>query len=187
MIDFSQIKLGLVVLFNKEPCVVTKCDFVKMNRGKPVKQTVLKNLVNGNNYNYTYKSGENVEEADLRKEKGTFMYASSEGLTFMLSSTYETIEIHKEVLGDKADYLKEGLEVMIVFFDEKAISIDLPIKIDYKIIKTDPAVKGNSVSNITKDAKIETGRVVKVPAFIEIGDRVLVNTVEDSYVERFKS
>ncbi len=187
MIDFSQIKLGAVVLYNDQPCVVTKCDFVKMNRGKPVKQSSLRSLISGNSYNYTFKSGENIEEADLKKEKATFMYASGDSLSFMIASTYETVEIPKEVLAGKDDYLREGLEVLIVFFDENAISVDLPIKIDYEIKKTDPAVKGNSVNNITKDAELETGRVVKVPAFIETGERILVNTVEDSYVERFRA
>jgi elongation factor P len=90
------------------------------------------------------------------------------------------------MLGDKSDYLKEGLEVTILYFNENAISIDLPVKISYTIVQTAPAVKGNTVSSIMKDAEIETGRIVKVPAFIDIGEKVLINTVEDEYAERVK-
>ena len=184
MLQFPQIKLGSIINYNDAPCVVTKCDFVKMNRGKPVKQCTLKNLLTENSFNYSFKSGESVEEADMRKEAATFLYDSGDTLSFMVSSTYETLDIQREMLGDKAGYLKEGLEVLIMFYNDNPISVDLPIKISFVITKTSPAVKGNTVNNITKEATIETGKIIKVPAFISEGEKVLVNTIEDEYVER---
>jgi elongation factor P len=187
MLQFPQIKLGSIINYNDAPCVVVKCDFMKVNRGKPVKQCTMKNLITGSNFNYSFKSGESIEEADMAKKQATFLYEADGNLSFMVTETYETIELNKEIMSDKANYLKEGLEVYIVFYNDNPISVDLPIKIGYKIIETSPAVKGNSVNNITKEATIETGRVIRVPAFIESGEKVLVNTIEDEYVERDNS
>ena len=187
MLQFSDIKLGSIVNYQDAPCVVTKCDFMKVNRGKPVKQCTMKNLLTGNNFNYSFKSGESIEEADMKKEAATFMYATGETYSFMVTSTYETLELHEDLLGDQADYLKDGLDVTIVYFNDAPIAVDIPLKISYTITKTAPAVKGNSVNNITKEATIETGKVIRVPAFISEGEKVLVNTAENAYVERDNS
>jgi elongation factor P len=187
MLQFPQIKLGSIVNYNDAPCVVVKCDFMKVNRGKPVKQCTMKNLITGNNFNYSFKSGESIEEADMKKENATFMYATGDMLSFMIASTFETLDIDKSMLDDKATYLKDGLEVIIVYYNDNPIAVDLPIKISYTITSTAPAVKGNSVNNITKEATIETGKVIRVPGFIEEGEKVLVNTIEDEYVERDNS
>lgn len=184
MIDFSEIKLGKVVIFNDKPCLITKCDFLRKQQRKPVKKCILKNIVTNNSYEYSYKSGETVEEAELEKMPSTFMYSTGDTLSFMSSTTYETVEVPKEMLGDKSDYLKDSLEVTIVFFDGKPISVDLPIKISYKIIETVDVDKGNTVQGVMKDAKIETGKIVKVPGFIKMGEKVIINTVEDEYSER---
>lgn len=184
MLDFSEIKLGKVVNYENQPCVIIKCDFLRMQQRKPVKKCILKNLVTGRNTEYSFKSGEAVEEADLRREKANFMYRTGNELSFMLESTYETLELSAEILGDKVDYLKEGLDVIIQYFNDAPISVDLPIKISYKVIEADPGVKGNSSSNVMKDAKIETGKMVRVPLFIEEGEMIVINTVEDEYVGR---
>ena len=184
MLDFSEIKLGKVVNFENQPCVIIKCDFLRMQQRKPVKKCILKNLVTGRNTEYSFKSGEGVEEADLRREKAQFMYRTGDDLSFMIDSTYETLDLNAEVLGDKVDYLKDGLDVIIQYFNDAPISVDLPIKIAYKVIEADPAVKGNSSSNVMKDAKIETGKMVRVPMFIEEGESILINTVEDEYLGR---
>lgn len=183
-LDFSNIKLGSVVVFNNQPCVITKCDFLRMQQRKPVKKCILKNLLTGGSENYSFKSGESVEEADLRRESASFMYATGDSLSFMLASTYETIELPVSLLDDKAGYLKEGLEVHLVYFNDGVISVDLPIKISFIVTDTSAVVKGNTVNNIMKEATLETGKVVKVPAFIDIGEKVIINTIEDEYVER---
>lgn len=179
--------MGSVVVYNNQPCVILKCDFLRMQQRKPVKKCILKNLVTGANEHYSFKSGESIEEADLNREKATFMYQSGDLLSFMIISSYETVEIDSEILDDKIGYLKEGLEVQIVYFNDAPISIDLPIKIPFKIAQTSPAVKGNSVNSITKDATIESGKTIKVPAFIEEGEMIVINTVEDEYVERYNT
>jgi len=184
MLDFSEIKLGKVVNFENNPCVIIKCDFLRMQQRKPVKKCILKNLVNGRNTEYSFKSGEGVEEADLRREKANFMYRTGDQLSLMIESTYETVDLPVEIMGDKADYMKDGLDVIVQYFNDAPISIDIPVKIAYKIIEADPGVKGNSSSNVMKDAKIETGKMVRVPLFIEAGESVVFNTIEDEYVGR---
>ncbi len=186
MLDFSQIKLGSVVVFNNAPSIITKCDFLRMQQRKPVKKCNMKNIITGANQEYSFKSGESIEEAELKREPASFMYITGENMTFMLSASYETIDLPKSLLDEKAEYLKEGLEVIILYFNENPISIDLPVKISYLVTSTAPAVKGNTVSSIMKEATIETGKVVRVPAFIEAGEKVIINTVEDEYVEREK-
>jgi elongation factor P len=186
MLDFSDIKLGKVIIFNNQPCVVIRCDFSKVTKLKPVKKCIMKSLTTGNNLNYTYKSGESVEEADLKREAATFMYKTDDQLSFMLTDSYETIEISDEMLSDKIGYLKEGLDVFINYFNDNPISVDMPIKIPFEVTQTaDDVAKGNTSGGVLKPAILETGREIMVPAFIKTGEKILVNTVEDEYVERY--
>jgi elongation factor P len=186
MLNFSEIKLGKVVIFNDKPCIVTKAELRSQPRLAAVKNVILKDLITGQNYPKTFSASESIEEAALRKEKGTFLYIVADELNFMLSETFESINIPKAILADKINFLKEGLEVSIAFFNDNPITIELPVKVDYQIIETEPAIKGNSVSNITKNAIIETGQNIKVPAFIETGEIITVNTTDGLYVERAK-
>jgi len=184
MLNFPDIKLGKVVNFNNSPCVIIKCDFLRMQQRKPVKKCTLKNLITGSNLDYSFKSGESVEEADLARKVATFMYQSGEILNFMLAEDYESIELPASLLGDKIGYLKDGLEAIVVYFNGLPISLELPVKISFLITETVDIDKGNTVQGVLKEATIETGKVVRVPAFIKKGDKVLINTIEDEYSER---
>jgi elongation factor P len=184
MLDFSEIKLGKVVVYQNIPCVITKCDFVRCQQRKPVKQCTMKNLVTGNLYPYSFKSGEDIEEADLRRDKADFLYSSGDEISFMNKDTYETLDLPASLLGDKVGYLKDGLEVEILYFNDEPISIDLPIKVSLLVTDTMDTATGNTVSNVLKEATTETGMIVRVPTFIKIGDKVLIKTSDDEYVER---
>ncbi len=184
MLSFSDIKLGKVLLFNGQPYVVIKCDFLKMNRAKPSKKAKLKNVLDGSVVEYTYKSGENAEEADLKREKASFMYTDSGTVFFMLDGSYETVDLPAEILEGKTGYLKPELSVQIMYFNDNPVSVELPVKVSLKVVHTVDVDRGNSVSDVLKDAELETGIIIKVPAFIKNGDRIIVNTDEDTYVER---
>ena len=185
MLNFPDIKIGSVVNYNNQPCVVTKCDFLRMQQRKPVKKCVLKNLVTGSNLEYNFKSGESVEEADLRKGAATYMYQTEDSISFMLTDTFETVDLPKDILGGKEGYLKEALEVQILYFNDQPIAVELPIKISFEVINTEQSVdRGNTSSNVFKDATLETGLKVKAPSFIKIGEKVIFNTIEDEYVSR---
>ena len=184
MLDFTEIKLGKVINYAGSPCVVTKCDFLKVQMSKPVKKCILKNLVTGANLQYNFKSGESVEEADIKRERANYMYQTDSEISFMLVDTYETVEVAKEMLGGKEGYLTEGLAVQIVYFNDLPITVEMPIKVTLTITDTVDASKGNTVSDVNKDATVETGKIVKVPAFIKVGDRVIFNILEDEYMGR---
>lgn len=184
MLSFPDIKQGKVIIFNDQPYVITKCDFLKMNRAKPSKKVILKHVVDGGTIMHTFGSGDSAEEADIQKQDATFTYQDGDTLFFMREDNYETVEIPLEMLGDKVGYLKDGQQVIILYFQDQPISVDLPIKISFEITQTVDIDKGNTVSGVLKDATIETGKVVKVPSFIKTGDRVIINTVEDEYSER---
>jgi elongation factor P len=184
MLNFSEIKLGKIVEFQNAPCVIIECDFLRMQMRKPVKRCKMRNLLTNSVVPHTFYSNDNIEEADMRKEKATFLYSSDESLNFMLSESYETIEIAKEMLGSKQDYLKEGLEVLVVYFNDGVVSVEIPLKVSFVITQTNPVDKGNTVNGVLKEAIIETGKMIRVPAFIKEGEKIIVNTVEDEYVER---
>ena len=184
MLDFSDIKIGSVVVFSNKPCVVIKCAFAKVTKLKPVKKCMLRDISTGANYPHTYNSGDNIPEGDLQKMDATFLYIQGNDMVFMITDTYETVELPISLLEDKLDYLSEGLQVTITYFDEVAVAMELPIKISYKVVFAEEAVRGNTVSGVLKEARIDSGKIIKVPAFIKEGDYILVNTVEDEYVER---
>jgi elongation factor P len=184
MLDFSQIKIGKVVIFNGKPCVVTKAELRSQPRLAAVKNVILKDLITGQNYPKTFSASESVEEGNMVKSKADFLYQNGDELSFMLTETYETVEIPAQMLEGKIGFLKEGLEVEIMYFNEQPITVALPIKVSYLITQATEAAAGNTVSNIMKEATIETGMTVKVPPFIKIGDKVIMNTEDESYVER---
>lgn len=184
MLSFSEIKLGKIIIFNDQPYVVTRCDFLKMNRAKPSKKVILKHVVNGTTIMHNFGSGDSAEEAEIGKEPATFTYSEGDNYFFMQDSNFETVEINKEMLGGKEGYLKEGQAVTIQYFNEMPISVILPIKISFKVTDTVNIDKGNTVQGVMKEATIETGKIVKVPAFIKVGENILVNTDEDEYSER---
>lgn len=184
MLSFSEIKIGKVVLFQNQPYIITKADFLKMNRAKPSKKCKLKNILDGSVVEYTYKSGENAEEADIKRENATFMYQNQETVAFMTTETFETVELPADILGSKIGYLKPESTVQILYFNEKPVSVEIPIKVSLEVTHTVDVEKGNSVSDVMKDAELETGITIKVPAFIKVGDKVIINTDEEIYTER---
>ncbi len=187
MLNFSEIKIGKVVIFNNKPCVVIKADLRSQPRLAAVKNTILRDLVTGQNYPKTFGASESIEEGNLVKEKASFLYSTGDDMSFMLTESYETVEINKEMLSeDQLGYLKEGLEVTIHYFNDSPISIELPIKVALKVTNTESVTKGNTVGNLMKDAILETGMVVKVPQFIDIDDVLIIKTEDNSYCEKEK-
>ena len=179
MLNFTDIKLGKILVLNNQPHVVTYCYFSKVTKGKPTKKCKFKNLITGSNIDYTVKTGESFDEADYKKEKATFMYAAGDEYSFMLVETFETVDINKDMIGGKEGYLTEGLEVFVIYYNDNPISVELPIKVSLKVTYTTDAARGNTVSDVFKDAVVETGITVKVPGFIKNDEYVIINTVED--------
>jgi len=158
---------------------------VKPGKGGAFVRTKLKNLNNGSIIDKTFRAGEKVEQAILETKKMQYLY-KDEHYIFMDSKTYEQIPLNEEQIGDNKKFLLENIEVTIQFYKEKPISINLPIFIKAKVVKTEPGVKGDTISASLKSAEIETGAKIQVPLFINEGDVVKIDTRSGEYITRVK-
>ena len=184
MVNANDIKNGMTILFEDNIYVVLEFSHVKPGKGAAFVKAKLKNLRTGSIVEKTFNSSIKLERAMIQKVDMQYLYGSGDSYNFMNMETYEQIEIPASHLGDDAKFLKENLNVNITFYEGEVLGIILPDKIEYKIVKTEPAVKGNTTNNATKEATIETGLIIKVPLFIEEGENVLVSTSDGKYVSR---
>jgi len=184
MYDTSDIRKGLKVLMDGNPFTVVEFQFVKPGKGSAFTRTKFKNLLTGAVIEKNIRSGEKLEPANVEEKDMQYLYAEGSDYVFMDSSTYEQVTIAGEILGDDALFLKDNLDVAVLFFNERAVGVTLPTFIVAEVIETEPAVRGDTSGNVTKPAKIETGAEVQVPLFIKEGDVLKVDTRSSSYVER---
>ena len=181
----NDIKQGLTIDYNGEPYIVVTAKFVRMQQRKPVMQTKLRNLITGKILEYSFKAGERVETADIDQKKVNFLYAAGNEYTFMNNETYEQFTFSKDKLGDQAKFLKDGCEVKLISFNDNPITIELPVKMTFKVVSTPEGVRGDSAQGrVTKEAITETGAKVLVPLFVKEGETIRVNTETGEYVER---
>ena len=183
--NFSDLKTpGVIVMYHDQPHQVIWSSFVRKQQRQPVIQTKLRNLISGKVLEYSFKSSEPIESADITKQKAQYLYFDESGANFMNSETFETVTLPKSISEDKTGYLKEGQEIVLIYYGENPISIELPAKVDLRVIDAPPSTKGNTSSGGNKPATLETGLVVPVPLFINIGDIVRINTSSGLYTER---
>ena len=185
VLDFSDLKgTGQIIKYNGEPYQIIWSNFMRTAQRKPVIQAKLRNLMTGKVMEYSFKYGEKIDEADVTKRKCQYLYADDEGAHFMDPESFETILVPRVIVEDQIKFLKEGTDTLIMFFEDRPIALDLPIKMELKVTETAPGVKGDTATGGTKPATLETGYVVNVPLFIKEGDLVRVNTASGEYVER---
>lgn len=184
MLGISEIKVGELVQLNGEPYIVIKADHHKMGRGGAVLKTKLRNLINSNVLEKTFQGNEKAEEAVVEKKKANFMYRNEDEANFMDNESYEQFSLPLDRLGDKLKFLKDGVDIDILYFKDRPVAIDLPVKIALKVVSAPPGVKGNSAGNVTKVVELETGAQINVPMFINEGDVIRINTETGEYVER---
>ncbi len=184
MLNFNEIKLGSLIKINNEPYVVISAEHLKMGRGGAVLKTKLKNLLTGNVLDKTFKGGDKAEEADLERTKADFLYNDEENFYFMDQNTFEQFSLSKEKIGKKAQFLKEGTTVEVLNFEGTPQAIELPIKIELKVISAPPGIKGDTAQGGTKTVTLETGAELNVPLFVKEGDIIRINTDTGEYVER---
>ncbi|HBB41288.1 MAG: elongation factor P [Nitrospirae bacterium CG18_big_fil_WC_8_21_14_2_50_70_55] len=182
----TELRKGTKVEIDGEPYLVAESQFVKPGKGNAFTRCRLKSLVSGNVIDRTYKSGERIKKAEMEDVKMQFLYADGDQYHFMNTATYDQIAIAKENLGDAALYLLEQMEVDVLFYNGRPISIEVPNFVILEITHADPGVKGNTATGATKLATLETGAVVQVPLFVEQGEKVKVDTRTGEYVERAK-
>ncbi len=181
----NDIKKGTVINQNGELWIVVDFQRVSPGKGSSFVRTKMKNIKTGKVNDINFKSSENLTFESVQYMKMQYLYTDGNLYTFMDNTSYEQHTVSKADIQDEEKYLKEGLEVTVVMHGGNPIGITLPMKIQYKITYTEPAVKGDSTSgNVTKDAELDNGLKAKVPIFINQGDEIMINTGTGEYSER---
>ncbi len=186
MLNLNEIKIGKIIIVNNNPFIIIKTDHHKMGRGGAVLKVRLKNLINGFTLNKTFQGNDKAKEANIETKKIDYLYKDETSANFMDNKTYEQFSISLDQIGEKQKFLKEGIIVDVLYFNNNPVSINIPVKMDFKVVLAPPGVKGNSAGNVTKQVKIETGTLINAPLFINEGDNIKVNTDTGEYVERVK-
>jgi elongation factor P len=186
MLSISDLNPGTAIIFNNQPHVVTWREHAMMGRGGGFVRTKLKNLVNGASLENTFKGNDKIQEADLSRSQAQFLFFEGQNPVFMDTTTFDQFTIPREQIGVSAQFLTDGMTVDVLSYENKPMTITLPIKIELKVTYTEPGFKGNTASNTTKPATLETGAQIGVPLFINQGDIIRVDTRDGTYIERVK-
>jgi len=185
-INSSDFKKGLKVLVDGEPYDIIECHFVKPGKGQALYKLKLRNLLKGTIIAPTYRSGDSLEAADVRKSNGQYLYRDGEGFVFMEDESFEQYTITTEKMGDAANFLLDGAKCELLFYNDQLIGVDPPAHVIVEVTYTEPAARGNTTANVTKAATVETGAEVQVPAFIDQGEKIKVDARTGDYIERAK-
>ena len=184
MYSVSDFRRGLPIMVDDQPYYVVEYHHFKMGRGKANIRTKLKHIKTGSVIEKVFSTNDSFKPPDLENKKMQYLYENTGEFVFMDSQTFEQIHVPVEKLGDAKWYLIENEEYLVLFLDNEAISVDFPASVILEVVQTEPSVKGDTVTNITKPAKLQTGLEVKVPPFIKEGDKVKVDTRSGEYIER---
>ncbi|MFM2313117.1 MAG: hypothetical protein RLZZ04_2393 [Cyanobacteriota bacterium] len=184
MISSNDFRTGVTVEMDGYVWRVVEFLHVKPGKGSAFVRTKLKNVQTGNTIEKTFRAGETVPQANLEKRTMQYTYKDGEEFVFMDMQTYEESRMSSDNLGDRINFLKEEMEVNVIFWDEKVLEIELPTSVVLEITETDPGVKGDTATGGTKPAIVETGAQVMVPLFIAIGEKIKVDTRDGSYLGR---
>ena len=183
-INANEIKIGMLIEYKKDLWEVIKTQHVKPGKGGAFNQVEMKNINNGTKLNERFRSNENIEKAIVDELKFSYLYGDQNGLHFMNLKTFEQINIKKEVVGDKIQMLSENLEVIIKFHNEKPLYIELPNQIDCEVINTDASIKGQTVASSYKPAVLDNKLKIQVPPFVNVGDKITIDTRTLEYVKK---
>lgn len=182
----TELKKGVVVQVDGKPFKVIDYNQKVMGRGGSIVNVKLKNLIDGNVIPKTYKGQERIDSAEVSNQTVQYLYADTDNFHFMDPNTFEQFQLARDVVEDSAGYLKEGDTLSLQTFDGRVINVELPKNVYLTVTYSEDVVKGDTTSSVLKDATLETGLVVKVPAFIKIGDVISVDTSTGEYRERKK-
>lgn len=186
MINVNDLRTGTFFREGKEIFQVLTYEHIKMGRGSGNIKVKVKNLRSGSISEKSFITGARVEEAWVDKRKVQYLYQDGLSYYFMDPQTFEQFPLNSSILGEQVKYLQEGLELDLIVSGEEALGIELPNSLIYTISETGPSEKGNTVSNVYKEATLDNGLVVKVPMFMRVGEKVKVDTRSGEYVERVK-
>ncbi|MBM3742332.1 MAG: elongation factor P [Actinomycetota bacterium] len=183
-ITTNDLKNGITLEIDNGLFTVVDFQHVKPGKGGAFVRTKLRNLRTGNILERTFNAGVRVEQAILERADMQFLYKEGDDFVFMDVDTYEQINLAPRTLGEAADYLVEGAKAMIAQYDGEVVSVEIPVTVELNISVTEPGIQGDRVSGARKPATLETGKVIQVPLFVNIGDRVKVDTRTGDYITR---
>lgn len=180
----NEIRPGTLVEHDGGLWIAVKTQAVKPGKGGAYNQVELKNIITGTKLNERFRSDETVEEIYLEKKDYQFLYASGDILTFMDIDTYEQIELQRDFIGERAQFLQDGMKVMVQSYDGRPIGVQMPVHVTLTVTEADPVLKGGTAAPSYKGAVLENGVKTQVPPFIEAGTKIIVSTEDGSYVKR---
>ena len=186
MIQATQLKRGMVIKHDNDLWRVVEAMHKTPGNLRGMVQAKIRNLKTGSISDHRFRSVDMVERAILDESEMEYLYQDGDMFHFMNNETFEQIGLSAEVLGDAVPYLMANIKLKINMFEDRPVGIELPQSVEMTVMETEPAIKGASVSNVGKPAKMETGLVVQVPAFIAEGERIRIDTASGAYVERVK-
>src|ERR1700723_1191487 len=184
MIPATQLRPGMVIVFNKDLFSVFKMEHRTPGNLRGFVQVKMRNFKSGTMIEHRFSSEDKVEKASLDEQEMEFLYDDGEYYYFMNTEPFEQMHLLKDLLGHATNFLAPNLKVNVEFYEGKPMSVELPASVDLTVVETEPGLKGATVSNVTKPAKMETGLMVQVPPFITEGEKIRVNTSEGTYQER---
>jgi len=184
MISATQMRPGMVIKYNNELYTIFSVNHRTPGNLRGFVQAKMRSLRSGTMTENRFSSEDKVEKAIMEEQEMEYLYDDGEYYYFMNTDTFEQMHLMKDLLGDATMFLTPNLKVTVEFYESKPISVELPATVDMTVVETEPSLKGATVSNVTKPAKMETGLVVQVPPFISEGEKIRVNTAEGTYQER---
>jgi elongation factor P len=184
VISSNDLRPGVTIKVDHDIMTVVESMHVKPGKGAAFVRTKLKSLKSGNSMERTFRAGERLDEAVIEKKEMQYLYKAGEAFALMDNQSYEQIEVSAQQIGSKSKYLKEEMNVLIIYCDGQILGIEVPNFVELKITETPPGVKGDTAASNNKPATLETGAVIQVPFFVNAGDVVRVDTRNDSYLDR---
>ncbi len=186
MFSAVDLRIGSVFIYRDEPYKVLEFKHTHMGRGSADVRLKIKGILNGSVVQVVFAPGERFEEANLTKKKMQYLYKDGDILYFMDPVSYEQIELNRNELGDEVDFLQDGESYDVAYWDERPISVSVPPKVVVEVIECDPGIKGNSAANMYKSGMVTGNIPVRIPLFIEKGEKIRIDTTDRKYVERAK-
>ena len=183
-ININDIKNGMTIILDGNLCQIVEFQHVKPGKGSAFVRMKTKNLRTGAVVENSYNTNIKIERAHIDRNPMQFLYADGDNYVFMNTETYDQVEVPGSKLEQEKKFLKEGLEIQLDYYEGELLGVTLPEKIEFEVVETEPAVKGNTTNNAMKDAKVETGYTVKVPLFINQGEKIIVSTSDGKYSSR---
>lgn len=182
----SDIRKGMVILFDGTPCKVMEFRHHTPGNLRAMVQSRLRNLITGSSFEHRFRANDTIERATLEQHEMEYLYSDGSHHHFMNSENYEQVSLTEDELGDAAQWLMAGLKLQVEFYEGTPIGIELPSSLELTITETDPILKSATVSNSNKPATLENGVTITVPPFITEGEKIRVNPTESKYIERVK-